>query len=116
MEAYVAIIFLAYGVGTCVGVIGMFYPMVLTLWQLVSVCLYLSSGALFVAANLPDQITDVLSYNSITVSVEWMRTAFYESYSDKLVDPAYVVAFGGVSLFLGLGIERIFRRQMLDWL
>lgn len=114
VEAYLAVIFLGFGVGISVGVLALFYPLVMTGWQLMIICLYVSSGTLFVASNLPDSASRYLAYSPVTVSVEWMRTAYYESYSDKLVSPAYVIIFGAVALFFGLLFERIFRRQLLD--
>ncbi|MGM4984634.1 capsular biosynthesis protein [Rhizobium sp. OK494] len=114
VSCYMAVILLAVGCGTLVGVVGMFLPMILTVWQIALVCLYISSGTMFVASNLPDQIAVALSYNPVLQCVEWMRTAYYESYSDKLVDPMYVWGFGLVTLALGLTVERVFRRQMLE--
>lgn len=114
VEAYLAVIFLGFGTGIFVGVLALFYPLVMTGWQLIIICLYISSGTLFVASNLPDSASKYLSYNPVTVSVEWMRTAYYESYSDKLVHPLYVLSFAAIALFLGLAFERIFRRQLLD--
>lgn len=112
--AYLCVIFLGYGVGTLVGVLGLFLPFLVTLWQLLSICFYIASGTLFVASNLPDSASRALSYNPLTICVEWMRTAFYESYSDKLVDPFYVISCGTIALILGLGIEKLFRGRLLE--
>ncbi|CAN7684085.1 capsular biosynthesis protein [Rhizobium rhizogenes] len=112
--AYLATILLAYGCGTLIGVISLFMPFIVTLYQLTLITLYVSSGTMFVASNLPDPLSGPLSYNPVLVCVEWMRTAFYESYSDKLVSKEYVLAFGVVTLCLGLGVERLFRRQLLE--
>ncbi len=112
--AYITVIFLAFGIGILVGILGLAFPLFLTVWQLLSICLYISSGTFFVASNLPHSAATVLSYNPVTVCVEWMRTAYYETYSDKLVAPFYVISFGAVALLLGLSIDRFFRRQLAD--
>jgi len=73
-----------------------------------------SSGCLFVTPNLPDQIAIPLSYNPIVQCVEWMRTAYFENYSDRLVDKEYLLAFGIISLLAGLLAERFSRRILMD--
>lgn len=112
--AFLAAAFLGFATGTLVGILGLFLPFVLTVWQLLSIALYISSGTLFVASNLPEPGATILSYNPVTVCVEWMRIAFYESYSDRLVAPFYVISFGAIALLLGLAIERFFRRKWMD--
>lgn len=112
--AFFATMFLAFGCGTLVGVLSMFQPFLLTLWQLTIVCLYLSSGTMFVASDLPDNLSYALSFNPVLECIEWMRTAFYQSYSDKLVSVQYILSFGLGALVLGLAIERLCRRRLRD--
>jgi capsular polysaccharide transport system permease protein len=114
VSCYLATILLAFGVGTCVAMFSMFMPFLLTLYQLLAIVLYLSSGTMFVASHLPDQIAYPLSYNPLLQCVEWMRTAFYPTYSDKLVNKEYVIAFGVCALMIGLGTERFFRGKILE--
>lgn len=114
VSAYLATVFLAFGCGTLVGVATMFFPIVVTVYQLTLICLYISSGTMFVASNLPDKLAVPLSYNPVLECVEWMRTAYYETYSDRLVSEQYIIAFGLVTLCLGLTAERFFRRRMLE--
>ncbi|MDL2403833.1 ABC transporter permease [Rhizobium mayense] len=111
---YLATILLAIGCGTVIGIASMFMPVIVTVYALVIILLYISSGTMFVASNLPDPLAHALAYNPLLVCVEWMRTAFYETYSDKLVSPEYVLAWGIGALFLGLLVERVFRRQLLE--
>ncbi|MBB4570850.1 ABC transporter permease [Rhizobium leucaenae] len=96
---YLATILLAVGCGTVVGVASMFMPIIVTAYALIIILLYVSSGTIFVASNLPDPLANALAYNPLLVCVEWMRTAFYETYSDKLVDQQYVLAWGIGTLF-----------------
>ncbi len=111
---YLATILLAVGFGTLVGVISMFVPMLATAYALVIIIIYISSGVVFVASALPEQIGYALSFNPVLVCVEWMRASFYETYSDRLVDRGYVIAWGMGTLLLGLAIDRVFRRQLLE--
>ncbi|WP_245459352.1 MULTISPECIES: capsular biosynthesis protein [unclassified Rhizobium] len=112
--AYLATILLAVGVGTLAGVITMFLPIFATAFALLGLVFYLSSGALFVTSAFPDPIAIPMSYNPLVQSVEWMRTAYFETYSDRLVDKEYLVGFGMISLLCGLLLERVARRRMLE--
>jgi capsular polysaccharide transport system permease protein len=112
--AYLATILLALGVGTVAGVITSFAPMFATAYALSGIILYLASGCLFVTPSFPDQIAIPLSYNPVAQCVEWMRTAYFENYSDRLVNKEYLLAFGLLSLFIGLLAERLFRRVLMD--
>ncbi len=111
---YFATMLLAVGCGTLVGIASLVMPIMVTIYALVIIILYLSSGTLFVASNLPVGIGEALAFNPLLVCVEWMRTAFYASYSDRLVDKLYVLAWGVSTLTAGLAVERIFRRQLLE--
>jgi capsular polysaccharide transport system permease protein len=114
VSCYLATIVLAVGCGTLVGVLSLFFPIFATVYALIIIVLYISSGTLFVSSDLPTSVTDIISYNPLLICVEWMRTAFYESYSDILVSKSYVIAFGLTTLLLALYIERAFRRQLLE--
>lgn len=112
--AYLATILLAFGVGFFIAIASMFIPMLLTAYQLTIIALYASSGVFFVASDTPDQVAYFLSFNPLVQCIEWMRCAYYQSYSDKLVNPVYILSFGIVSLLMGLAIERYFRRKALE--
>ncbi|TXH80086.1 MAG: capsular biosynthesis protein [Rhizobium sp.] len=114
VSAYLCVIFLALGCGFFIGVLSKAFPMLVTAYQLFLICIYITSGTMFVASNLPDYISYMLSYNPITECVEWIRTGYYDSYSDKLVHPYYIISIASATLLLGLGIERAFRRFFLE--
>ncbi len=112
--AYLATILLALGVGTIVGVITSFLPIFATIYALMGIVFYVTSGCLFVTSNFPDQIAIPMSYNPVLQCVEWMRTAYFENYSDRLVNREYLVAFGASTLLVGLIGERALRRILLE--
>lgn len=112
--AYLSVLLLAIGVGTVVGVIVTFIPPFATIYALVLVVVYLTSGTMLVVTELPDQIAIPLSYNPVMEVVEWMRTAYYPTYSDRLVSKQYVVGFGLGALVLGLVTERTLRSKVLE--
>ena len=112
--AYLACLLLAIGFGSVAGVIVMFMPVFATVYALTMILFYLLSGTLFVPAALPEPIAYALSWNPVFQTVEWMRSAYYLGYSEKYLDKTYTLAFGMSSLCLGLLLERIFRRRMLE--
>lgn len=112
--AFLAVLLLSIGIGTVAGVITMFMSFFATLYALFMILVYILSGTLFVVSALPDAITYPLSYNPVLHAVEWMRLAYYEGYSDRHLDKQYLIVFGMTSFCLGLLLERIFRRIMLE--
>lgn len=114
--AYLATVLLALGFGTVAGVISAFAPMFATAWALAGIVFYLSSGCVFVTVDMPDAVSFPLSYNPVLQCVEWMRSAYFENYSDKLVNKEYLLAFAAGTLFIGLVAERCCRRILMDTL
>ena len=112
--AFLATLLLAVGIGLLCGVVSMFIELFVTVYALFLILVYISSGTLFVAAAMPSQAAEALSYNPVFQCVEWMRTAFYESYSHQYLDKGYLLAWGAGSLCLGLVLERLLRRKMLE--
>ena len=79
---------------------------------LISILLYATSGALLLSSTYPPELLDVLWYNPLFQLVEWMRTAYYDSYANSPLSRTYVLGFATASLFLGLITERIFRGRL----
>lgn len=114
VSAYLATLFLAFGCGFFVAVISLLAPIALTIYQLIIIVLYISSGIFFVPSNLPDALSYFLWFNPVLECIEWLRMGYYESYSDKLVSPTYVISFAALASFLALFIEYVFRRQVSE--
>jgi capsular polysaccharide transport system permease protein len=112
--AYLATIFLAIGIGTIVSVIATILPIFVTVYALMTILFYLGSGCLFVTPNLPDQIAIPMSYNPLVQCVEWMRTAYFDTYSDRLLDKEYLLTVASTCLVVGLLAEKYSKRMMLD--
>ena len=114
IKAYLAVLLLAVGVGFLAGVIVMFMPFFSTIYALMMALVYIASGTIFVISSLPEAISKPLSYNPVVHAVEWMRVAYYPTYSTKILDKQYLIGFGMTSLFIGLLLERILRGKMLE--
>jgi capsular polysaccharide transport system permease protein len=114
VTAYLSTLFLAFACGYLIGILYLFFPMIITAYQLMIILMYATSGVFFVPSDLSDSAAYALGYNPVVVCIEWYRTAYFESYSDKLVDGQYVLSFSAIILLLALCLERFFRRKMLE--
>ena len=114
VQAYLATLLLAIGVGSLASVITMMVPFFATIYALFMIIIYLSSGVMFVASALPQQVIAVISWNPVVHSVEWMRSAYFRGYPEQVLDKDYLLKFAVFSLFLGLLVERICRKNIMD--
>lgn len=112
--AYLATILLAVGLGVMAGVITTLFPFFATVYALCMILIYVSSGTLFVASAIPSQISYPLSFNPVMHTVEWMRSAFYQTYNSQVLDKGYLLSFGLGTLCIGLLLERTARRVALE--
>jgi len=92
----------------------MFSSFLITIYASSMIIVYILSGTLMVVSALPEAVIYPLSFNPVLHAVEWMRTAYYEGYSDRVLDKEYLIGFGLTSLCLGLLMERMFRRIVLE--
>jgi len=112
--AYGATILLAVGVGLVAGVITAMFTFFATIYALCMILIYISSGTLFVVSSLPSQVSYFLAFNPVIHSVEWMRSAFYQTYNSQVIDRVYLLSFGLSALCIGLLLERLTRRITLE--
>ena len=112
--AYLSLIILAVGVGSLVSVIVMMFKFFMTAYTLVIICLYISSGTVFVTSSLPDRLQYILSFNPVLQIVEWVRSSYYIGYGTVYLDKMYPIEFGLTALAIGLGLERMLRMLIMD--
>ena len=111
---YLSVLILAIGAGDLVGITCMIMKFFVTIWALFLIVLYLLSGVMFVPSRLPDEVNYYLSFNPIFQVVEWVRSAYYPGYGSRHLDKPYVLFYGITCLFLGLLVERLLRRPLLE--
>lgn len=105
-----ATIFMSMGIGVLNGVLALAMPYWGMAYTIVIVVSYISSGVLFVASTLPEQVRVPLSYNPLLICVEWYRSAFYADYPTMLVDRSYVMIIGLTTMGIGFMLSRLLRR------
>ena len=77
------------------------------------IVMWLTSGAFFIPTNLPQKFRDVLWFNPLIHSVEWLRSAYYEGYGYGMLSKSYLLGYATVLLFIGLVLERAFRGRLM---
>jgi capsular polysaccharide transport system permease protein len=111
--AFGASILMGLGFGVLSGVVALAFPFWATLYSLLTILVWITSGVLFVPDTLPEPARTLISYQPVTQLVEWMRSAYYEGYGDALLDYGYVLKVSLGALFLGLILERGMRGHLL---
>ena len=101
------------GCGAINCVIGMAFPIWVTVYNLLVIFLYFISGIFIVTDTLPDPLRSYMALNPALQITEWMRSAYYLDYGATTLNKAYTVAFGTITLALGLIVERLFRGRLL---
>nr|CAA6828273.1 MAG: Capsular polysaccharide ABC transporter, permease protein KpsM [uncultured Thiotrichaceae bacterium] len=74
--------------------------------------MFFTSGKFFVAESLPGTLQEWLWYNPLLHVVEWMRSAFFNSFESGFYDLRYPVVVALLMLFLGLASERLSRHHL----
>jgi capsular polysaccharide transport system permease protein len=113
--AYGAAILLGVGFGLLNSVIALAYHPWLVGYIAINILFYMSAGIFFVPDNLPDVVRYWISFLPVVQVIEWTRSAYYEGYGGLILDRAYVLAFGVVSMFIGLILERALRGHLLAY-
>lgn len=75
--------------------------------------MYVGSGVFFVPTNLPAKFRDILWYNPLLHSVEWLRSAYYDGYGYGMLSKSYLLGYATVLLFIGLVLERAVRGRLM---
>lgn len=79
---------------------------------LIAVMMYLTSGAFLLPSMLPEQIQTFLYFNPLAHCVEWIRSGYYETYKEGLLDKSFLIAVILFHLLMGFILERAFRGKL----
>lgn len=101
----------ALGVGLVNGCIIYYFPPYRLIWTLLSRSLVFFSGLFPVIENLPASTRAILLWNPILHVVIWFRSGVFRGYPQASLDLVYLFVFIGLSLLLGLALERLVRRS-----
>lgn len=116
-EAFLAFgttMLLGFGFGILNGAIALMARPWVVGYNLVVIVIYISSGALIPAENMPQQLREIVVINPVFGCVEWMHSAFLDIGSlTSLSGKLYPLGCGIGSLVIGLALERLFRGRIL---
>jgi capsular polysaccharide transport system permease protein len=115
-EAIAAILASIY-LGVSLGVLNVILCTISKLWLslfiVVMVISYGTSGVSTLQLNLSDNAKFFLSFNPILHLVTWLRTAYYGDYAPIPLSKSYVLIFATVSFCLGLAGDRLLRGRVI---
>lgn len=106
--------FLGLGVGMVVSVLTAIFPFFAFAYSLFTALIYLTSGGPIYLHTFPEQVIYIASFNPVFHAVEWMRSAYYLGYPTQSLDKQYLLGWTSGSVVLGLLMERVLRRHILN--
>lgn len=97
MEGLALALLLATGFGVLTGYLFPIFPVLSSVWSIISNPLMLVSGVLFIYDDMPRWARDILWYNPLIHIIGIVRRGFYPMYDATYASPVYVA---GLSLFM----------------
>jgi capsular polysaccharide transport system permease protein len=90
---------------------------IVRLWIVVQVgaliLAYILSGAFVPVSFAPTWAQDLLWFNPLLHCVEWLRSAYYDSFGESLLSRTYLIGYSTVTLASALVLERGLRGLLL---
>jgi capsular polysaccharide transport system permease protein len=92
--------------------VGALFPFWRSLWKMLAMPLMMTSGVLFVPAQMPPEVQRVIEWNPFLHCVEGLRSHSYLDYM-SVYDPSYLLCFATIVLLFSLALERLFRKEII---
>lgn len=103
---------LGFGVGLINSFLLLYFPSFAKIYSILTRPLLFTSGVFYLASDrFPPIILDVIYYNPILHSTEWLRSSFYKNWESNFVDHKYLFTFTVFTLFLGLLVQRTSQKR-----
>ena len=111
-QAVLVAMVLGVSIGTFNAVLSAVVPSWARIWSMLSLPLFVTSGAFLVPATLPPALLAIIAWNPILHVVEWFRTGIYLDYVDVL-DRSYPLLLSVLLLGAALTLERVYRLRVV---
>lgn len=105
ITGYMAAIAMGMSVGVFNHALVAIFPFWMLMYIVVAILLYLSSGVMFMACYLPEQLYSIMKWNPMVQIVEWVRLG-YDPNLPVSVDYLYVVGWIFSALTIGFLMDR----------
>ena len=102
------------GMGMINAVLSAFFAGWSRIWGALASVLYFSSGTFFIPRMMPVPVREILKWNPVLQTIELVRVHYFHEPPPEWLMPGYLAGLALVILATGLGLERLFRRRMLD--
>jgi capsular polysaccharide transport system permease protein len=112
--AILATLFLGFAIGFLGAVLYKLFRPWIAIQIGLLILMYATAGVFFLPSDLPEQYQQILWFNPLLHSVEWLRSAYFPGYDSDLLSRTYLIFYAMVVLFLGLLTERLTRRRLLE--
>lgn len=111
--AMLATLYFSFCLGAFNAVISILVPLYSSVWSMMGLPLLMASGIMYVAAEMPPTILNIIIWNPFLHCIEWVRTASYLDYHTVL-DKEYLLTFSSVLLTTALILERMYRPKLIS--
>ena len=95
-------IFLGIGFGILSAVITRIWPMFMLVYVLFLISFWFTAGVAINPEALPTAIGDLLAWNPLLHSIEWLRSAYFPDAPTRLLSKSYVLYVAATTMTLGL--------------
>lgn len=112
--AILAILYFSFAAGFTAAILYKIWRTWLGIQILLLIVMYLTAGAVFIPANAPQSIREIIWFNPMLHAVEWLRSAYYEGYGHGMLNIGYLLGYSTALLFFGLVAERAVRGRLLE--
>lgn len=111
ITGYCAAILLGIGIGAVnIGIVS-FFPGWTYGYIVVTISVYLTSGAFYLPHLMPEHFYEIMKWNPMVDIVEWIRLAYDPALAVD-INYTYVLLWGMASLAIGLAMERTVVRRL----
>ena len=92
--------------------VGSLVPIWRSIWKMMSMPLLITSGVIYVPAQMPPEILSIIIWNPFLHCVEALRSSSYLDYT-SVYNPHYLLGFTVTVFIISLSIERLFRNEII---
>jgi len=112
MLAMLLIMFFCISMAMFNATVGALVPLWKSLWKMMAMPLFITSGVIYVPAQMPPDFLNVIIWNPFLHCVEALRSSSYLDYT-SVYSPHYLLGFAVTVLIISLSIERLFRNEII---